>query len=332
MASEQTTQNSKLKTQNSTLVTGGAGFIGSNLCDRLLARGERVVCVDNFNDYYDPALKRRNLAAALEHPNFRLYEADFRDRAKMAEIFSTERPSRIAHIGGMAGVRYSLDYPDLYIDVNVRGTLVLLELSRECGIANFVYASSSSVYGNAAVPFREDDPCNQPVSPYAASKKAAEVLGYTYHRAYGLNFTALRFFTVYGPRNRPDMAVGNFTRHIIAGTPLVLYGDGSMGRDYTYIDDHLNGVMAALDKPLGYEIINLGNSHPETTHRLIEIIEQAVGKRALIERRPPHPADAANTYADISKAQRLLGYQPSTRLEQGITHYVAWLRGASAEC
>ncbi len=328
MTSEPTAQNSKLKTQNSILITGGAGFIGSNLGDRLLARGDQVVCVDNFNDYYDPAMKRRNIAAALQQPNFRLYEADFRDRSKMAEIFRAERPTRIAHIGGMAGVRYSLDNPDLYIEVNVHGTLNLLELSHEFGIANFVYASSSSVYGNAAVPFHEDDPCNQPVSPYAASKKAAELLGYTYHSAYGLDFTALRFFTVYGPRSRPDMAVGNFTRHIIAGTPLVLYGDGSMGRDYTYIDDHLDGVIAALDQPLGYEIINLGNSHPETTRRLIEIIEQTVGKRAIIEQRPAHPADAENTYADISKAQRLLEYTPHTRLEQGIARYVAWLRAS----
>ncbi len=308
-----------------TLVTGAAGFIGSNLCDRLLARGERVIGVDNFNDYYDPAWKRLNIAPALEHPNFRLYEADFRDMAAMREIFVQEQPSRIAHIGGMAGVRYSLAQPDLYLDVNVRGTGYLLELAREFPVSVFVYASSSSVYGNSPVPFHEDDPCNQPVSPYAASKKAAELLGYTYHSAYGLNFTALRFFTVYGPRNRPDMAVGNFTRHIRAGTPLILYGDGSMGRDYTYIDDHLSGVIAALDKPLGYEVINLGNSHPETTARLIEIIEQVVGKRAVIERRPPHPADAENTYADISKAQRLLGYQPTTRLEQGIAQYVQWL-------
>lgn len=329
MTSEPMTQPSA---PSATLVTGGAGFIGSNLCDRLLARGEWVIGVDNFNDYYDPTIKRRNIAAALQQPNFRLYEADFRDKVMMAEIFRNARPTRIVHIGGMAGVRYSLDKPDLYIQVNVQGTLNLLELSREFGIANFIYASSSSVYGNAAVPFHEDDPCNQPVSPYAASKKAAELLGYTYHSTYGLNFTALRFFTVYGPRNRPDMAVGNFTRHIIEGTPLVLYGDGSMGRDYTYIDDHLDGVIAALDKPLGYEILNLGNSHPETTRRLIEIIEQTVGKRAIIERRPPHPADAENTYANITKAQHLLGYQPSTRLEQGIAQYVAWLRSDSAEC
>jgi len=307
------------------LVTGAAGFIGSNLCATLLQRGDRVVGVDNFIEAYYPAEhKRLSIAPLLAHPNLHFVEGDFRDGALMRQLFEQQRPTLVAHIGGMAGVRYSIDHPFLYEEINIRGTMVLLELAREFGVANFVYASSSSVYGNNPVPFDEAMNTDTPISPYAASKKAAEVMGYSYHAVYGLNFTALRFFTVYGPNGRPDMAVGNFTRHISAGTPLVLYGDGSAGRDYTYVDDNIAGVVAALDRPLGYEIINLGNSQPESTARLIELIERAVGKRAIIDRRPMHPADALNTYADISKARRLLAYEPKTRLEDGVNLFVEW--------
>lgn len=307
------------------LVTGGAGFVGSNLCAALLRRGDRIVAVDNFIEaYYSAAEKRRNVVSLYEHPNFRLVEGDFRDAELMRQLFEQEQFAKVAHIGGMAGVRYSIEHPFLYEEINIRGTMVLLELARQFAVENFVFASSSSVYGNTDVPFREDARTDAPISPYAASKKAAEVMGYSYHAVYKLNFTALRFFTVYGPNGRPDMAVGSFTRHISNGTPLILYGDGSAGRDYTYVDDNIAGVVAALDRPLGYEIINLGNSHPESTARLIELIEQEIGKPALIDRRPMHPADALNTYADISKAQRLLDYKPTTRLEDGVKKYVAW--------
>lgn len=308
----------------SVLVTGGAGFIGSHLCEALLARGERVICLDNFNDYYSPERKRRNIAGCLAHPDFRLYEADVRDEAAVASLFEQERPERVVHIAAMAGVRYSVQQPRLYAEVNVGGTLVLLENARRQGVRNFVLASSSSVYGaSSRVPFREDDPCVHPISPYAATKRAAELLAYTYHHLYGLRCTCLRFFTVYGPRGRPDMAPYRFLDWIYREEPLEFFGQGHR-RDFTYIDDIIAGVLAALEADFPFEIINLGNSHPIPTEEFIALIEEIVGKKARLVRLPPMPGDVPQTYADISKARRLLGFEPRTPVEEGMGRFFAW--------
>lgn len=314
------------------LVTGGAGFIGSHLSEALLARGDEVVCLDNFNDYYSPERKRRNIAGLLESPTFQLYEADIRDTAAVAAIFERERPQRVVHIAAMAGVRYSIEHPQLYQEVNVGGTLVLLEQARRHGVDNFILASSSSVYGaDSRAPFREDDACARPISPYAATKRAAELLAYTYHHLYGLPCTALRFFTVYGPRGRPDMAPWRFTEAIYHGRPLTLYGDGSAVRDFTYIDDIIAGVLAALDAAFPYEIINLGHSRTIAIADYIALIERIVGKKAQVVRLPPAAGDVPLTHADIGKARRLLGYDPQTGVEEGMERFFAWYRGEVLE-
>ena len=325
------------------LVTGGAGFIGSHTVEALLARGDRVVVLDNFNDYYSPRRKRLNIAPFLGHPGFKLIEGDFRDRALLDHLFAGEgegkgRPDqsdrageavkRVVHLGAMAGVRASIHNPALYAEVNLIGTLNLLETAVRHGVEHFVYASSSSVYGSAPVPYREDAPTDHPLSPYAASKKAAEVLAYTYHYLHGLPVTVLRFFTVYGPRGRPDMAVYLFTNWIARGQPVRLYGDGSQGRDYTYVSDTVAGVLAALDRPppSGYEIYNLGNSHPHTNAELIELIEAELGRKALIQRLDYPGTDPPLTWADISRARRDLGYNPQVPLHEGIRRFVEWYR------
>jgi UDP-glucuronate 4-epimerase len=309
------------------LVTGGAGFIGSHLGEALLERGEQVVVLDNFNDYYSPARKRRNVAGMVEHPDFRLYEADIRNGEALAEVFAQERPDRVVHIAAMAGIRYSVQEPKLYEEVNVGGTLLVLEQARRHGVRSLVLASSSSVYGaDCQAPFREDSPCARPISPYAATKRAAEILAYTYHHLYGLPVTCLRFFTVYGPRGRPDMAPYRFTDGIYRGESLQLYGDGSFVRDYTYIDDIVAGVLAALDAAFPYEIINLGNSHTITIADYIALIERVVGKKATIVRLPPAAGDVPLTHADISKARRLLGFDPQTPVAEGMERFFAWYR------
>jgi UDP-glucuronate 4-epimerase len=309
------------------LITGGAGFIGSHSTEKLLERGDEVVCLDNFNDYYDPARKRRNVAPFAAHPAYRLYEGDIRDAGLLEHLFQRESPARVIHIAAMAGVRYSIQRPELYEEVNVRGTINLLEAARRHGIRNFVFASSSSVYGaQEKIPFSEDDPVSEPISPYAATKRAAELLCYTYHHLYAIPCTCLRFFTVYGPRGRPDMAPYLFTRWIFAGQDLIMYGDGSTRRDYTYIDDITAGVVAALDADLDFEIINLGNSQTVALRDFIAVVEAAVGKPARIHREPVQPGDVPLTYADVSKARRLLGYQPTTPVEEGIPRFVDWYR------
>ena len=309
------------------LVTGGAGFIGSHLSEALLARGDEVICLDNFNDYYSPERKRRNIAGLLKSPAFRLYEGDIRDAMAVAALFERERPQRVVHIAAMAGVRYSIEHPQLYQEVNVGGTLVVLEQARRHGVDNFLLASSSSVYGaDSHAPFREDDACARPISPYAATKRAAELLAYTYHHLYGLPCTALRFFTVYGPRGRPDMAPWRFTEAIYHGRPLQLFGDGSAVRDFTYIDDIIAGVLAALDAVFPYEIINLGNSRTIAIADYIALIERIVGKKAQIVRLPPVTGDVPLTHADIGKARRLLGFDPQTGVEEGMERFVAWYR------
>ena len=309
------------------LVTGNAGFIGSHLVERLLDQGHEVVGFDNLDPFYDPAIKRRNLATALAHPGFAFVEGDLRRRDQVDALFSGRRIDRVFHGAARAGVRPSLKDPLLYEEVNVRGTLHLLEAAVRHGVSNFVFASSSSVYGEQKkVPFAETDPVDGPISPYAATKKAGELMCYTYHHLYRLPVTCLRFFTVYGPRQRPEMAIHAFTRAIARGEPLSLYGDGSARRDFTYIDDIVAGVLAALDRTHPYEIINLGESQTIELRDLIRRLERVIGRPAMINALPAEPGDVPITYADVSKARALLGYVPSTPIDAGLERFVAWYR------
>ncbi|HZS12125.1 MAG TPA: GDP-mannose 4,6-dehydratase [Nitrospirales bacterium] len=310
-----------------TLITGGAGFIGSHVIETLLARGERVVCLDNFDTFYDPAIKRANLAAAATHPTFTLVEGDLRDPSCLERVFSQHPITKVFHAAARAGVRPSVADPLLYEDVNVRGTVTLLEVARTRQLQAFVFASSSSVYGGMTeIPFVESAALNRPVSPYAATKLACEQLCYTYHHLYGLPITCLRFFTVYGPRQRPEMAIHRFVALVDQGQSLPVYGDGGARRDFTYIDDIVQGVVAALDRPFAFEIINLGESETTELRALIALIETAVGKPAKIDFRPPEPGDVPVTCADITKARRLLGYQPTTPVRVGLQRFVEWYR------
>jgi UDP-glucuronate 4-epimerase len=309
------------------LVTGGAGFIGSHVSEFLLHRGDEVICLDNFNDYYAPERKRKNIAPFLGRSDYRLQEGDICSEQDLARLFQTEKIDKILHIAAMAGVRYSIQHPTLYASVNVAGTINLLEMARQHGVGNFVFASSSSVYGaRSRAPFREDEPVDHPISPYAATKRAAELMTHTYHHLYGLNCTSLRFFTVYGPKGRPDMAPYLFTRWIIEGKELTMFGDGSSRRDYTYIDDVVAGVVAALDADLPFEIINLGNSRTVSLMEFISVVEHEVGKRARVVRAEPQPGDVPLTNADIQKARELLGYDPRTDISDGMGRFVHWYR------
>ncbi|MGA9773572.1 MAG: GDP-mannose 4,6-dehydratase [Blastocatellia bacterium] len=311
----------------SILVTGGAGFIGSHLVERLLADGRaRVTVVDDFNDFYDPQIKRANLAAALERNDIDLIEADISNAQAMDELFACAQFDTVVHLAARAGVRPSLKDPLCYERTNVRGTYALLEAARKHGRARFIFGSSSSVYGiNAMVPFSEEDPISQPISPYAATKIAGEAACQAYSHLYGMGIVCLRFFTVYGARQRPDLAIHKFARLITEGQSVPMYGDGSSRRDYTYIDDIISGVMAAIDyKDSQFEIINLGEAQTVELRRLVELIEQALGKRAIIDRRPAQPGDVPITFADISKARRLLGYDPQTQIETGIEKFADW--------
>ena len=308
------------------LITGAAGFIGSHLSERLLRDGLSVVGVDSFDAFYDPRVKRRNIAACLANPNFRLIEADIRDSAAMAQAI-TDDTDVIVHLAARAGVRPSIAEPMLYADVNINGTMVLLELARQRNVGRFLFASSSSVYGNnRKVPFSEEDNVDFPISPYAATKKAGELICHTYHHLYGTALTCLRFFTVYGPRQRPDLAIHKFARLIEEGKPVPIYGDGTMMRDFTYIDDILNGVVAAMDRCSGYDIYNLGESQPISVNNLIAALEQALGKKAMRQYLPLQPGDVDRTYADVTRAETCLGYRPSTDIETGLARFVAWLR------
>ena len=307
------------------LVTGGAGFIGSNCVKRLLGDSKHVICLDNFNTYYDPAIKRRNISGFLEQENFSLFEGDILDGAMLEEIFSGQRVGAVIHLAARAGVRPSLSEPVLYETVNVVGTLNLLEAARKHKVENFVFGSSSSVYGiNSKTPFSEEDRIEHPVSPYATSKRAAELYCYNYSHLYGLPITCLRFFTVYGPRQRPEMAIHKFTRLIDEGEPIPTFGDGSSARDYTYIDDIVSGIMAALEQPVTFEIYNLGNSRTTTLSRMITLISTALGKEAKLNWLPAQAGDVPITFADIEKAQTKLGYKPATPIEEGITKFVDW--------
>lgn len=309
------------------LITGGAGFIGSNLADRLLSAGERVTLVDNFDDFYDARRKRANVTAAVTNPRCTLVEADIRDADAMERLWADAPIDVVVHLAARAGVRPSLSRAALYADVNINGTLVLLDLCRRHGPQRFVFASSSSVYGNQKkVPFSESDPVDHPISPYAATKKAGELMCHAYHHLYGMDITCLRFFTVYGPRIRPDLAIGKFTDAIQRGESITLFGDGNTERDYTWIDDILDGVIRAIDRPMGYAIINLGESRPVKLNKLVNTIEQAVGRKAIIHHEPMQPGDVDRTFADTTRAKELLGYEPATTIEDGIARYVAWAR------
>jgi UDP-glucuronate 4-epimerase len=320
------------RSRPSILVTGGAGFIGSHVVDRLLGEGWAVTALDSFDDFYAPALKRANLAPHAANPRFRLVEADLRDeaalRAALPEPFDC-----VAHLAARAGVRPSINDPVTYQAVNVVGTQNLLELARAWGTRQFVFASSSSVYGvNPDVPWREDDAVLQPISPYASSKVSAELLGHVYAHLFGIRFVALRFFTVYGPRQRPDLAIHKFARKMLRGEPIPLYGDGSSRRDYTYVGDVVQAVRAALDYDgSDYEVINVGNDRTVRLSALVERLEDALGVEARIERLPSQPGDAPQTWADVSKARDLLGYDPNTPIEDGLRRFAAWLRERDAE-
>lgn len=305
------------------LVTGAAGFVGSHLAERLAARGDAVVGVDNFNDYYDPARKRRN-AAALARAGVTVLEADIRDREQMFGLFEEHRFDAVAHIAAMAGVRNSVANPSLYMDVNLTATQGLMDAAREFGTANFVFASTSSIYGDTSnIPFRETDPCLEPPQPYAAAKRAAELLGFTYHKLYGLNFTATRFFTVYGPRGRPDMMPGLLAESLYYGRVIPLY-EGDMRRDWTFVDDIVSGVVLALEKPLGYEILNIGRGAPQSLADFIAAMESVAGKKAQLEPQPKLPADVYVTYADIGKARKLLGFEPTVSVREGVARFWRW--------
>jgi UDP-glucuronate 4-epimerase len=307
------------------LITGVAGFIGSHLAETLLQRGDTVIGLDSFDPFYDPALKHRNLATALRSDRFHLYRGDIRDEALVTSLFSDHKPEAVVHLAAKAGVRPSLDAPAEYMDVNVRGTAVILEAARRHDVNRFVFASSSSVYGGAnKLPFQEDQIVASPLSPYAASKIAGEALCHAYHHLYKMCIVSLRFFTVYGPRQRPDLAINKFRRQIMAGEPLTIYGDGSASRDYTYVADIVAGICAAVDAALAYDVINLGNSAPVTVNELAQLMEQAMGRSVGVQRLDCQPGDMPHTYASIARAGNRLGWQPKMSLEAGLREFVAW--------
>jgi len=309
------------------LVTGGAGFIGSHFCECLLRDGHHVICFDNFDSFYDPNIKIKNVEEIRKKfpDQFELITGDIRNQEHLAEIFKKTRVDLIAHLAARAGVRPSIAQPLLYQDVNIRGTMVLLEVCKEYGIKDFIFASSSSVYGESQrVPFSEEDFNLKPISPYGVSKRAGELLCYSYHHLYGMNIACLRIFTAYGPRQRPEMAIHKFTRLVDQGKKIPMFGDGSSQRDYTYIEDLIEGIRAVIHHPRGFEIYNLGESQTTSLKELIRLIEEALGKKANVEVLEPQPGDVSITYADISKARRMLGYQPKVKMEEGIKQFVQW--------
>lgn len=311
------------------LITGGAGFIGSHLVDRLLAEGDwGVTVVDDFNDFYSPQIKRQNVQAHREHRNYQLLEADIRNRPALESIFSQTQFDTVVHLAARAGVRPSLSQPQLYVETNINGTMNLLELARENSVGQFVFGSSSSVYGvNEKLPFSEDDPIFNPISPYAATKAAGELLCHTYAHLYGLRCVCLRFFTVYGARQRPDLAIHKFARLMSQGKPIPVFGDGTTRRDYTFIDDIIAGVRAGIDYAESpYEVINLGESRTVELREVISLLERELDQKAIIDSQPLQAGDVPQTFADISKARRLLGYNPQTPIEDGIKRFVEWFR------
>jgi UDP-glucuronate 4-epimerase len=309
------------------LVTGGAGFIGSHVCETLLSKENKVICVDNFNDYYDPKTKEKNISGFKDNPNFILYRQDITDYEGLKEVFKLNNVDKIVHLAARAGVRASFENPGLYWGVNVDGTRNMLEFATEFKIKNFIFGSSSSVYGtNKKIPFSEDDHIENIISPYANTKKKAEELCNEFHDNFDLNVTCLRFFTVYGPRGRPDMAPYKFTELILGGGPIDMYGDGTSKRDYTYVKDIVDGILLSLDKNLGFEIINLGNSNTVELRKFISVIEGAIGNKVKINQLLMQEGDVPLTYADISKAKRLFGYDPKIKIEEGIRLFVEWYK------
>ncbi len=318
---------------NDILITGAAGFIGSHVAEAFLRNGDRVAVVDNLDPFYPATWKRRNLADVMKSGKAEFFECDIRDQAELDQAFARFRPSIVIHLAARAGVRPSIEQPRLYEEVNVGGTYGILECCRRHGVKSLVLGSSSSVYGNASPkPFREDTCCLRPVSPYAASKISAEAIAYTYSHLFGLNVACLRFFTVYGPRQRPDLAIHKFTALIEKGKELPIFGDGGSGRDYTFVDDIVAGVCAAARLCTShagegmYEIFNLGNSSPVMLAELVAALEEATGKRAIRKSLPAQPGDVSGTWADISKAAAALGFEPKTKLKDGLARFVDWYR------
>ena len=310
------------------LVTGGAGFIGSHVCERLLDLGHSVWTLDDLNNFYDPAIKQQNIRDIQSKGKpFEFVQGDLLDLNTLKELFSSVRFDQVIHLAARAGVRPSLQEPALYQRVNVEGTTHLLEVARANKVKMIAIASSSSVYGiNSKVPFSEDDPIFSAISPYAASKLACEALGHVYHHVYGMDVVMLRFFTVYGPRQRPDLAIHKFARLIHFGKAIPVYGDGSTARDYTYISDIVDGMMAVTKKEFGYQVFNLGESQTVRLTYLIEVIEKAMGKKAVIDRQPPQPGDVPITYANIGKARSLLGYTPGIKIDAGVPLFIEWFQ------
>ena len=305
------------------LITGAAGFIGSKTSRKILENGENVIGIDNINAYYDKRLKHYRLETLKQFPNFTFYKADIENKKALADIFQNHKIDAIINLAARAGVRYSIKNPEVYLSTNAHGTLNLLELMRKHNIKKMVQASSSSLYAGQEMPFTEDLPVNNPISPYAVTKKAAEVLAYSYHYLFGLDISILRYFTVYGPAGRPDMSYFRFIKWIDEGNELLLYGNGEQSRDFTYVDDIVDGTVKAL-KPIGYEIINLGNNHPHNILELISIIEKFLKKKARIKNMPAQQADVTATWADISKAKRLLNWIPQISIEEGIERTIKW--------
>jgi UDP-glucuronate 4-epimerase len=309
------------------LVTGAAGFIGSNLTEALLQKGYRVVGVDNFDDTYDLAFKESNVASFLANPDFVLERVDIRDEPALRAVFEKERPAYVVHLAAKADTRRAVDAPRLYVSVNIDGTLNVLELCHEYPVENLVIASSSSVYGNSSqVPFTEDQAADRPLSPYGATKRAVEHLAYAYHHNFNMNITCLRYFNAHGENNRPGMVPYVWAEKLLKGEEVEISGDGTRKRDYTYIGDIVRGTILAMEKPLGFEVINLGNSTPASLNELLAVFEKVIGTKANVKSRPNHGASVEVTYADISKAKRLLGWEPEVSLEEGVRRLVAWFR------
>ena len=308
------------------LVTGIAGFIGSNLGEHLIKGDFKIIGIDNFDPFYNRTTKLNNLELLSKAPGFKFYEADIRDISSLRSVFNAEKPDIIIHLAAKAGIRPSLKDPKAYYDVNVMGTLNILEMMKEFNISKMIFGSSSSIYGNnKKVPFSENDSVDNPISPYASSKKSCELLCHTYHHLYDFDIFCLRFFTVYGPRQRPDLAIHKFTKLIMEGNPIPFYGDGSTERDYTYIDDIVNGILGAMNNLNGYDIFNIGESKTISLSKMVTTLENIIGKIAILEKLPMQPGDVEKTYADISKAKQILGYNPTFSFEEGIEKFIKWL-------
>jgi len=313
------------------LVTGGAGFIGSHLVERLLSENRRVVVIDNFDAFYDPQIKRRNIVEAARHSDYRLVEADIRDVDAVDGLFRSETITEVVHLAARAGVRPSIEDPVLYTSVNLDGTTRLLEACRRHGVERFIFGSSSSVYGNnSKVPFAEDDPVDHPISPYAATKKAGEVLCHAHHHLFGLKIACLRFFTVYGPRQRPEMAIHKFVRLLAAGQEIAQYGDGSSARDYTYVSDVVDGIVRSMSCCTAYHIWNLGGSHTIALGELVQELARGLGVPARVKQLPMQPGDVERTWADVSRAERELDWRPRVELKRGLDSFIRWFQGQPA--